>query len=180
MDTCSRQPTTFAKDLQVVQEALQKTDGYEEAFLNTRFGLKPGTPGERDCTVEVDAPHLKPGTQGRYGAIIRVHDLYVDPALTNCSRVQSQRAGRSFLNWLKRKGIRIHLVASSFLMRAVETAYGMFRAPCEGPDAMNCTGLFVDEKPLITPVPYMTERAPAGLTAIEQDNTPREARNKRE
>lgn len=33
MDTCSRKPTAFVKDLQVVQQALCKVKGYEDSAL---------------------------------------------------------------------------------------------------------------------------------------------------
>jgi hypothetical protein len=77
------------------------------------------------------------------------------------------------MKWLQRKGIKVHFTGSSFLMRAVQTAYGMFREPCSDTEGLDCSAVFEGNTPLVTPVPYMTERAPPGKTSFQQDNTPR-------
>lgn len=47
----------------------------------------------------------------------------------------------------------------------------MFRAPCRESGGLNCSAVIAPEMQ-VTPVPYMTERAPPGLTSIQMDNTP--------
>jgi hypothetical protein len=49
----------------------------------------------------------------------------------------------------------------------------MFDDPCTGNGAMDCQSV-KNSNIKVTPVPYMTERAPAGLTQVEADNTPRD------
>lgn len=173
MDKCSKGPSQADELLPEVERALQSLPGYKYAALNQTFGLEGATAKEGDCRVEVIAPGLVPGQAGSKGAIVRVHDLYTDAALTDCSRRQSVQAGRSFMKWLQRKAIKVHFTGSSFLMRAFQTSYGMFREPCSNTTDVDCSAIFVGDKPSLTPVPYITERAPLGLTSFQQDNTPR-------
>lgn len=170
LDKCSFKQSKAEELLSQAERALQMVPGYESAALNQRtYGLKPAVLDEGDCTVQVSSPGLPLD-----GEIIRLHDMYTDPALTDCSRRQSVEAGRSFMKWLQRNHIKIHFVGSSFLMRAFQTAYGMFNAPCgEKVAGLDCGEVFAGSMPSVTPVPYMTERAPAGMTALQQDNLPR-------
>jgi len=172
LDKCSRGQTDAKQLLPAVEKALQKIDIYKHAILNKTFGLEAATVAEGDCTVEVEAPNLLPDQRAENGALVSVHMLYKDPALSDCARMQSAVGGRSFLKWLQKKGIRIDLVGSSFLLRAVETAHGMFHVPCRGGDVLNCTGVFASTDNLVTPLPYIVERARRGRTSIQQDNTP--------
>lgn len=172
MDKCSKGPSDAEKLLPMVEKALQKVPNLKNAKVKQSFGLQPSEKTEGDCRIEVEAPGLVPGQVGDKGAIIRVHDLYTDPALTDCARQQSTQAGRSFMKWLQRKGIKIHFTGSSFLMRAVQTSYGMFREPCGNTEGLDCKAVFVGRQPLLTPVPYMTERAPPGHSSLQQDNMP--------
>lgn len=172
MDKCSKGPS-HAKDLlPIVEHALQEVPGYETAKVKRSFGLQASTKAEGDCLIEVDAPGLVPGEASEKGAIIRLHDLYTDPALTDCARQQSTSAGRSFMKWLQREGIKVHFTGSSFLMRALQTSYGMFREPCGNTEGLDCDAVFVGDQPLLTPVPYMTERSPPGRSSFQQDNMP--------
>mmetsp|Transcript_106241 Transcript_106241/g.317430 ORF Transcript_106241/g.317430 Transcript_106241/m.317430 type:complete len:464 (+) Transcript_106241:81-1472(+) len=154
--------------------ALKAMPGYSEASLNASFGHRGvrSRTARETCTVEVVGSELEAGRQGPGGAIVRVHDLYRDPALSDCARRQSLIAGRVFIGALRSRGIPIDFVGSSFLMRAFETAYGMFVRPCKLEAGQLCEGV-LDDDVRVTPVPYMTERAPKGLTAMQADNTPR-------
>lgn len=173
MDKCSKGPGQSKQLLPKVEHALRLVPGYETAKLNHSFGLKAATATEGDCTVAVEAPNLTPGQVGKKGAIIRVHDLYTDPLLTDCSRRQSIQAGRSFIKWLRKKRIKVHFAGSSFLMRALQTAYGMLRAPCGETEGLDCDAVFRRRSSVLAPIPYMTERAPPGITSFQQDNIPR-------
>lgn len=173
LDKCSKGPREAKDLLPTVEHALRLVPGYEAAKLNRAFGLHAATETEGDCTVEVDAPDLIPGQSGDRGGIIRVHDLYRDPLLTDCSRRQSLEAGRTFLKWLQRKEIKVDFIGSSFLMRALQTAHEMFREPCGKTEGLDCDEVFSSESPMLTPIPYMTEKAPEGLSSFQQDNTPR-------
>jgi len=176
MDKCALQPPASDELIPEAEAALRLIPGYGAAALDRTFGMKPATNEgwlTTGCTIKVVADKKGPAQDG---AVVRVHDLYTDPALTSCAREQSVQAGSSFISWLRRKDIKVSFVGSSFLMRAVETAHHMFRVPCEGSGMSNCSQVFdgVDGKlPPITPVPYMTERSPPGLTSIQRDNTPR-------
>jgi len=172
MDKCSKGPAHAEALLPIVEKALQQIPNFESAKVKRTFGLQPSTKTEGDCLVEVVAPGLVPGEASEKGAIIRLHDLYTDPALTDCARQQSTEAGRSFMKWLQRKGIKVHFTGSSFLMRALQTSYGMFREPCGNTEGLDCDAVFVGDQPLLTPVPYMTERSPPGRSAFQQDNMP--------
>jgi len=110
---------------------------------------------------------------GKWGAIIRVHDLYRDPALTSCSQHQSEEAGPNFLQWLVDNQETLHFIGSSFLMRAYQTARAMFVTPCER-NVLNCSGVMAPGVGLVTPIPFITEGAPEGLAALEADNTARD------
>jgi len=176
MDKCALQPPASDELIPEAEAALRLIPGYGAAALDRTFGMKPATNEgwlTTGCTIKVAADKKGPAQDG---AVVRVHDLYTDPALTSCAREQSVQAGSSFISWLRRKDIKVSFVGSSFLMRAVETAHHMFRVPCKGSGMSNCSQVFdgVDGKlPPITPVPYMTERSPPGLTSIQRDNTPR-------
>lgn len=174
-----RTPQDTLRLLPTLTEALRGVPEYKYSRLNASFGLRSATGDEGDCTVEIENSKLQVDVQGAQGAIVRAHDLYRDPALTSCSREQSKQAGRTFINWLKESSIRLSFVGSSFLMRAFETAHGMFSEPCRHEDDIDCRAIF-DGTLKISPVPYMTERAPKGLTAIQVDNLPREIQEQTE
>jgi len=167
LDKCSKGQADAKRLLPRVQKATSHK-------LNTTFGLEASTATGGDCTVEIEAPSLIPDQRGENGALVLLHSLYTDPAITDCARMQCAAAGRSFLKWLQTKRIHIDLVGSSFLLRAVETAYAMLRAPCSGENALDCTDIFASKDAPVTPLPYMVERARSGETSIQQDNMPRD------
>lgn len=181
LDRCNALPPKASKLLPDLERALREypAKNFKAASLDRNFGVKPATDAEPDCTIRVLGGGLVPGHTGEDGAVIRAHDLYWDPTLTDCARKQSELAGRSFLRWLRRSSIRLDFVGSSFLMRAFDTAYSMFVAPCVGQNAENCTGI-LRLQTRVTPVPYFTERAPKGITSIQADNMPRPAKQQAE
>lgn len=109
------------------------TDAIAQGLGVCRVALPP-TP-EDDRLVE--------GQESEDGSITEIHHLYTDPPLTDCSRSQSSQAGRSFLSWLRSTGTRVDFIGSSFLSRAIETAYAMFVKPCDGGGA-TCSGVVED------------------------------------
>jgi len=177
MDRCAVKPPESNALLPEVEVALKSfpQQRFATAHLNKEFGVAPANAKEKDCSVEIvgASEGLTPGAIGETGAVVRVHDLYQDPALTDCSRYQSLHAGHSFIKWLKQTGTPLHFIGSSFLMRAFETACAMFVEPCSGSGAMNCSDVMHPDIK-VAPLPYMTERAPRGLTAAQADNIPRE------
>jgi len=142
------------------------------------WGMKPrgwldarGEPS-LDCALKLKG--LKPllsdgltsrleGALGFDGDVIRLHDLYQDPALTSCSLHQSQRAGLAFQQLLRSRKWALDAVASSTLLRAAQTAIHMFGRSSE----------------VMLQLPYIDERAPAAMTAIQLDNLPGSARQQR-
>ena len=127
------------------------------------------------------------GALGYDGDVIRLHDLYQDPALTTCSIYQSRVAGSEFRKFLRRQGWSLDLVASSTLLRAAQTAYHMFiEHGRENRDDALVTNLPHDNisesfhHTKIVQLPFINERAPAAMTAIQFDNTPGSAKQQRQ
>ena len=180
MDRCAAGPQHSEALLPELEHALRAYPGgrFERASLNRTVGLVAATATERDCTVHVQSRDDDDETAANI--VVRAHDLYRDPALTDCARQQSVAAGRAFALWLRASRVRLRFVGSSFLMRAVETAYAMFAAddaPARaGDDAAAAPTATTTTPPglRVTPIPYMTERAPPGMTPAEADNVPRE------
>jgi broad specificity phosphatase PhoE len=142
------------------------------------WGMKPrgwlDARGElsSDCALKLKGlePLLSDGVNGRLegalghdGDVIRLHDLYQDPALTSCSLHQSQRAGLALQQLLQSREWALDAVASSTLLRAAQTAIHMFG---RGSGA-------------VLQLPYIDERAPAAMTALQLDNSPGSARQQR-
>eukprot|EP00427_Karlodinium_veneficum_P011919 CAMPEP_0169096578 /NCGR_PEP_ID=MMETSP1015-20121227/19069_1 /TAXON_ID=342587 /ORGANISM="Karlodinium micrum, Strain CCMP2283" /LENGTH=415 /DNA_ID=CAMNT_0009157343 /DNA_START=123 /DNA_END=1370 /DNA_ORIENTATION=- len=174
MDRCHVKPPASSSLSALVKKALSvyPKKEFTNAYLNETYGIAAATSDEGDCKVEVLGAGLVPGEQGENGGIVRIHDLYLDPALTDCARLQSVRAGHSFLHWLKTSKIRLDFIGSSFLMRAFETAYAMFVEPCsESGSALDCSSI-LNESLKVAPIPFMTERAPVGITGMQADNMP--------
>ncbi|CAE7371777.1 unnamed protein product, partial [Symbiodinium natans] len=81
---------------------------------------------------------------------------------------QSENAGRVFLKWLAEQNIRLHFIASSTLLRAIQTAHHMFVAPCQdgGPGCDVLVGNLT-----VSPLPYVAERT-ASEEPLQADNLP--------
>ena len=115
-----------------------------------------------DCALRVaglprqlpDGSERLSGVLGFDGDVVRLHDLYQDPALTTCSTFQSRRAGAALRAFLAAQRWGVDLVASSTLLRAAQTAMHMF------PGAH------------VVQLPFIDERAPAAMTALQLDNAP--------
>lgn len=170
METCTVKPPESNALLPDLIPALRNYPGnsWATATLSKNFGVQGASSTEHDCTVEIEGGGLVPGRRGADGAVVRAHDLYRDPTLTDCARVQSKYAGRALFNWMRSYGVKLDFIGSSFLLRAFETASAMFIAPCRESD---CAAA-IPRNLKVTPVPYIVERAPQGQTAAQADNLP--------
>jgi len=162
MDRCALGQDDFDRMRPKIEAALSQYGGaYNQTLLHVNFGLEGASPHEPDCTVQLqDSWKILP--------VIRVHDLYKDPSLTDCARYSAKLAGGSFLTWLRSKGIKLDFIGSSNLARAVETAVPFFFE--QDHDLLRSV---VRGKREVTPVPYLAERAPNVPAALQVDNQPR-------
>ncbi|CAK9042914.1 C3H1-type domain-containing protein, partial [Durusdinium trenchii] len=137
-----------------LEVALQRLPNYTlhdaaQCHLDEGYGLRGRPPNGKDCTVEVV------GDSQRF--VTKLHHLLLDPGLTDCSRRQSQEAGHALLHFLAQEDLRVHFLASSTLLRAIQTAYHMFVAPCIGIGRpKHCQAL---ANLTVTPIPFVAERS---------------------
>ena len=161
LDRCQVGQAEAPELLPDIKRALPEYPPFSDARLNISRGLAPASSTEKDCTVGI--------VQTEAEQIVRLHDLYRDPGLTDCARDQSVQAGLALLRWLDSQGLALHFIGSSFLMRAFETAYAMFVEACTS--TQSCERVLNSTR--ITPLPFITERAPGPSTKPQADNMPR-------
>ncbi|CAE6947801.1 unnamed protein product [Symbiodinium sp. CCMP2592] len=132
-----------------------------DATLDTSFGIRSRPPDGKDCKVKV---RLSNGSSFE----TKLHHLLLDPLITDCSMKQSGNAGRAFLRWLAERNIRLHFIASSTLLRAIQTAHHMFVEPCQN-GGETCDVLVGNLT--VSPLPYVAERS-ASRQPLQADNLP--------
>lgn len=219
LDDCTTQNVTSLPQpwTSAVERTLRQAD--RSLGVDWAWGLKPrgwvdgrGEPSP-DCAVKLvglpatvrGSPRLN-ATLGVDGDVVRVHDLFRDPALTACSIHQSRKAGEALAAFLAEKGWSLDLIGrtqtskkrnprmhircrpvvfsvftlfltssfcplwqgSSTLLRAAQTAWHMFLERSTAPGAGS-----------VVQLPFIDERAPAAMTALQLDNAPNPVRQQR-
>jgi|MDSY01.1.fsa_nt_gb hypothetical protein len=143
-----------------------------------------GPTEEQVCVDQQARPQMRRlmGALGNDGDVVRLHDLYQDPSLTTCSVHQSRVAGSVFRAFLRERGWRLDLVASSTLLRAVQTAFHMFveehqeKTPQKKNAHFDLRKVPQSRHTMIVQLPFINERAPAAMTAVQLDNLPSPSR----
>ncbi|CAE7733202.1 unnamed protein product [Symbiodinium sp. CCMP2456] len=166
LNACTATSGTDAMDAGLLPELEAALPKYvlpdaSDATLDATFGIHSRPPGGKDCKVKV---RLANGTSFE----TKLHHLLLDPLITDCSMKQSENAGRAFLRWLAERNIRLHFIASSTLLRAIQTAHHMFVEPCQN-GGETCDVLVGNLT--VSPLPYVAERS-ASKQPLQADNLP--------